>query len=166
MSDGEAWGPGLFDSRACGLSWLLAHFAVIQEAVCTTTPLTMTQMCCGEDGVGGWDLCEVKVSKLVELKQSDSWDFPGGPVVKTSPSNVGGVGSVPGQRAKIPHASWPKNQNIKHKQYCECMHAQSLQSCPTLCNPMDCSQTSSTVHGILQARILEWVAIPFSRGSS
>ena len=32
------------------------------------------------------------------------------------------------------------------------------QSCPTLCNPMDCSPPSSSVHGILQARILEWVA--------
>ena len=40
------------------------------------------------------------------------------------------------------------------------------QSCPTLCNPLDCSPPSSSVHGILQARILEWVAIPFSRGSS
>ena len=40
------------------------------------------------------------------------------------------------------------------------------QSCPTLCNPMDCSLPGSSVHGILQARILEWVAIPFSRGSS
>ena len=40
------------------------------------------------------------------------------------------------------------------------------QSCPTLCNPMDCSPPGSSVHGILQARILEWVAIPFSRGSS
>ena len=40
------------------------------------------------------------------------------------------------------------------------------QSCPTLCNPMDCSPTDSSVHGILQARMLEWVAIPFSRGSS
>ena len=38
------------------------------------------------------------------------------------------------------------------------------QSCPTLRNPMDCSLTSSSVHGILQARILEWVATPFSRG--
>ena len=46
------------------------------------------------------------------------WDFPGGPVVETSPSDVGGVGSIPGQGAKIPHASWPKNQNIKQKQYC------------------------------------------------
>ena len=39
------------------------------------------------------------------------------------------------------------------------------QSCLTLCDPMDCSLPSSSVHGILQARILEWVAISFSRGS-
>ena len=39
-------------------------------------------------------------------------------------------------------------------------------SCPTLCNTMDSSLASSSVHGILQARIMEWVAIPFSRGSS
>ena len=38
------------------------------------------------------------------------------------------------------------------------------QSCPTLCNPMDCSPPGSSVHGVLQARILEWVTIPFSRG--
>ena len=40
------------------------------------------------------------------------------------------------------------------------------QSCLTLCGPMDCSLPASSVHGILQARILEWVAIPFSRESS
>ena len=39
-------------------------------------------------------------------------------------------------------------------------------SCPTVCNPMDCSPSGSSVHGVLQARMLEWVAIPFSRGSS
>ena len=43
---------------------------------------------------------------------------------------------------------------------------QWLQSCLTLCDPMDCSPPVSSVHGILQARILEWLAIPFSRGSS
>ena len=37
---------------------------------------------------------------------------------------------------------------------------------PTLCNPMDCSPPGSSVHGILQTRILEWVAMPSSRGSS
>ena len=40
------------------------------------------------------------------------------------------------------------------------------QSCPTLCNPMDCSLPSSSIHGIFQVRILEWVAISFSRRSS
>ena len=40
------------------------------------------------------------------------------------------------------------------------------QSCPTLCGPMDCSPPGSSVHGILQARKLEWVAISSSRGDS
>ena len=38
--------------------------------------------------------------------------------------------------------------------------------CLTLCNPTDCSPPGSSVHGILQTRILEWIAIPFFRGSS
>ena len=46
------------------------------------------------------------------------------------------------------------------------VRAQSLQSCPTLCNPMDYSPPGSSVHGILQARILGWATMPFSRGSS
>ena len=40
------------------------------------------------------------------------------------------------------------------------------QSCPTLCDPMDCSPPGSSVHGIFPARILEWLPISFSRGSS
>ena len=47
-----------------------------------------------------------------------------------------------------------------------CVHAKSLQSCPILCAPMDCSPTGSSVHGILLARMLEWVALSSSRGSS
>ena len=43
--------------------------------------------------------------------------------------------------------------------------AKSLQSCLTLCDPMDCSPPVSSIHGILQARILKWVAVPFSRRS-
>ena len=45
------------------------------------------------------------------------------------------------------------------------MRAKLLQ-CPALCDPMDCSPPGSSVHGILQARILEYVAMPSSRGSS
>ena len=40
------------------------------------------------------------------------------------------------------------------------------QLCPTLCNPLDCSRPYSSIHGILQARTLEWVAMPFPKGSS
>ena len=40
------------------------------------------------------------------------------------------------------------------------------QSCPTFCDPMDCSLPGSSIHGIFQARVLEWVAVSFSRGSS
>ena len=72
------------------------------------------------------------------------------PVVETLPSNAGGMGLISGWRAKIP---------LRKK-------VLAVQSCPTLCNPMDCSPPGSSVHRILQARILEWVAIPFSRGFS
>ena len=53
-------------------------------------------------------------------------------------------------------------ENMKY----ETVHAKSLQSCPTLCNPMDDSLPGSSIHGILQAWILEWVVMPSSRGSS
>ena len=46
---------------------------------------------------------------------------------------------------------------------CVCVTAQS---CPTLCDPLDYSPSGSSVHGISQARILEWVATSYSRGSS
>ena len=47
-----------------------------------------------------------------------------------------------------------------------CMHAKLIQSCLTLCDFMDCSPPGSSVHGILQTRILEWVTMPSSKGSS
>ena len=46
------------------------------------------------------------------------------------------------------------------------LESEVTQSCPTLCDPMDCSPPGSSVHGILQGRILEWGAISFSKGSS
>ena len=47
-----------------------------------------------------------------------------------------------------------------------CVYAKSLQLCQTFCNTMNCSSSGPTVQGIIQARILEWVDISFSRGSS
>ena len=49
-----------------------------------------------------------------------------------------------------------------HMWWRPCLLAKSLQSCPTLCNPMDCSPPGSSVHGIFRARVLEWGAIAFS----
>ena len=46
------------------------------------------------------------------------------------------------------------------------IHVKALQLCPTFCDPVNCSLPGSSVHGIHQARILEWVAMPSSRGSS
>ena len=59
---------------------------------------------------------------------------------------------------------------LGHSSFCLQPYTESesevAQSCPTLCDPVDCSSPGSSVHGILQARMLEWVAISFSRGSS
>ena len=52
------------------------------------------------------------------------------------------------------------------KYICMCLCVLVAQSCPTLCDPMDCSLPGSSVHGILQARRLVWVAISSSKGSS
>ena len=57
---------------------------------------------------------DMNVTSVIKISRN----VAGGPVVKTWPSNAGVQVLLPGWRAKIPHASWPKNQNIKQKQYC------------------------------------------------
>ena len=59
-------------------------------------------------------------------------------------------------------SNYPWNQIEKYRK----MTHVCIQSCPTLGDPMDCSPPGSSVHGIFPARILEWVAISSSRGSS
>ena len=53
-----------------------------------------------------------------QSEMDNYWDSPGGPVVGTSPSSAGGAGWIPGRGAGIPHASQPKNQSMKQRQYC------------------------------------------------
>ena len=75
------------------------------------------------------------------------------------------------------HPTWfpmvPQQPNRFHLSACldssvtkqmSCMCAKLLQLCPTLCNPMDPSPSGSSIYGILQARILQWIAISSSRG--
>ena len=61
---------------------------------------------------------------------------------------------------------WEPRQSYGWLSYVHEVRAKSLQSCSTLCDPMDCSPPGSSVHGILQARVLEWTAMPSSKGSS
>ena len=91
--------------------------------------------------------------------------------VKSKPPNKQEIKSVGKDVEKFKHL-FTVGGNVKwyrcsRKQYsvcvCVCVCAQS---CPTLCNTLDCSPPGSSVHGFLQARILEWVAISPSRGSS
>ena len=94
-------------------------------------------------------------------------------MVKNVPDNTGDVGSIPvfGRWRRKWQSTPVFLPGKSHGQkslagYSLCVHAKSFQSYLTLCNPMDCSPPGSSVHEILQARILEWVAMPFSRESS
>ena len=93
---------------------------------------------------------EVAVEGLSQGRTIEAYRCYDAFLVSSQPSNSGG---------------WlKKEQSILHTDsLCACL---LVQSCPTLCNPMDCSLSGSSVHGILQAKILEWVAISFSRASS
>ena len=72
-------------------------------------------------------------------------------------------GIVSKVRASVTSTSYSVFLGLSHVCYC-CRLGTQL--CPILCNPMDCSPSGSSVHGIFQARILQWVVIPSFRGSS
>ena len=90
-------------------------------------------------------------------------------------SGVGGgrgTGEEEGERAgSSPRSDVPSLQHTLLGKTQEggqhvCVHAKLLQSCPTLCEPVHRSPPGPSVHGILQARTLEWVAVPSCKGSS
>ena len=69
-------------------------------------------------------------------------------------------------RCKLVYTEWI-NKFLLYStgSYIQCV-ALVVQSCSALCDPVDCTLVGSSVHGILQARVLEWIAIPFSIGTS
>ena len=94
---------------------------------------------------------------------------------KNPPCSAGDADSIPSRWTEIlhvEHLSWCITTSVRAPQQRICMtqrrsrHEREVaQSCPTLCNPMNCSLPGSSVHGIFQTRVLEWVAISFPRGS-
>ena len=108
-----------------------------------------------------------------------NWGFPGGSEDKGSACDVGDAGSIPGwgrspgqQPTRLPRPwdSPGKNTGMGCHFRLQCMKVKSesevAQSCPTLSDPMDCSLPGSSVHGVFQARVLEWGAIACSVSSS
>ena len=100
-----------------------------------------------------------------QLQNTRSWPLAYLCVCETCEELVVGRGRFAGAKRKVFNERWPYLSRIQSS---ISMKSKVLvaQLCPTLCDPMDCSPSGSSVHEILQARILEWVAIPFSRKSS
>ena len=81
-------------------------------------------------------------------------------IIKKSTNNKCRTGcGEKGTFLHVEHVKWYSH----YEEECEVKWSEVAQSCPTLWDPMDCSLPGSTIHGILQTRILEWVAISFSR---
>ena len=125
----------------------------------------------------GTEVCKPQLSMAsipVLLKSNrSSWDFPGtqlsvteGPLIPWGWSlHAWHTLSIPaGRRPAGRHWGVRAETDLQGEE--EKVKVLVAQLCLTLCNPMDCSLPGSSVHGILQARILKWFAIPFSRGSS
>ena len=113
------------------------------------------------DSVTAWTVA-YQASPSMGFSKQEYWSelpFP-------SPGDLPDPGIKP--RSLVLQAdTWPSEPQGKPR---SCMASESesevAQSCPTLCDTMDCSLAGFSLHGILQARVLEWVAISFSRGSS
>ena len=95
--------------------------------------------------------CVVLKGKMQEIKRCWLNTVGTNPLVYSNEVKGGGEG---------------RNNIIILRPNAVCVCVLVTQLCPTLCDPMDCSPLGTSVHGILQTRILEWVYVPFSRGSS
>ena len=75
-------------------------------------------------------------------------------------------GTFCGQRSLVGYSPWGSKQSDTTEQTSTEIESEVAPSCPALCNPVDYTPPGSSIHGIFQARVLEWGAISFSRGSS
>ena len=121
---------------------------------------------------------------IVACKPCSTWDLVSWPGIKPEPAALGAQSLNHWATGDVPRVSFWGNENglklsveiIAHfcdyaKNYWTTAFRQVgcclvTKSCPTLCDPTDCSPPGSSVNGILKEKILEWVALSFSRGSS
>ena len=108
----------------------------------------------------------IQKTKIMASGPTTSWEIDGGTVETVSDfiflgSKITTDGDCSHEIKRCLFLGRKAMINLERKK-----EGEVTQSCLTLCDPMDCSLPGSSVHGILQATILEWVAISFSRGSS
>ena len=115
----------------------------------------------GTDSVSGWGIKIPHAPCCSQgKKKGGKWTHKG----KSAEKTIAGIFSLtwftkfPWPEKQFPHVELRWKEKVKWSEV--------AQSCPTLCDPMDCSLPGSSVHGIFQARVLEWIAISFSSGSS
>ena len=111
---------------------------------------------------------------VVITEKSKDGEFPGGPAAATAAKSLQSCPTlcdpIDARAHQAPHPwdSPGKNTGVGCHFLLQCMKVKSesevAQSCPTLSDPMDCSLPGSSIHGIFQARVLEWGAIAFSPG--
>ena len=128
------------------LSPATVDFCMLCRCVCATMHFCVSWRQAALSGVWLWQWDPVSLSCLAVSQLSDSM-FPRGLVSR--------VWKLRHQRIRL--------DRFRLRWELLGVHVKVAQSCPTLSNPMDCGPPGSSVHGIPQARILEWVAIPFSR---
>ena len=104
---------------------IVINYSNEKPGILANISFPLTQLPSSEEGlvvnhiqVTSWVFYALILCFVIQKTKNNIRDFPGGSLVKTLPSNAGDVSSIPGQRVKIPHACWPKNQNIKQRQYC------------------------------------------------
>ena len=126
-------------------------------------------------GLLGWlsskeSVCQCRRCKRVMGSTPGSGRSPGGGNGNSlqysclkNPTDRGAWWAIVHGVSRVGYNSATKQQLSQCLAFVLCLVAQL---CPTLCNPVDCSLPDSSVHEILQARILEWITMPSSRGSS
>ena len=136
----------------------LSEVVILEYFHLTMNPGVILQVC---DMYRLWDALNcIRILFYTHVCSIPSWYVISTKVLVLFVFKVILVGSIPEVRFTL-CCFWHKHKDITRV----CM-LRSLQSCPILCDPMDCSSPGSSVHEILQARILEWVVVPSFRGSS
>ena len=137
-------------------SWIQRYFTLL---ICFTLTFQKSLHTCIIWVLSPWS-CPSSREKWIAitcyLMWSSSWELGEGEIlIFPHPASVLGCVFL---------ENWSKNFSAFLFLLPLCAYVKLLQLCLTLCNPMDCSPPGSSVHGILQTRILEWVAMPSSRG--